>query len=65
MNFPEGHGDGWTLIRMSVHDPVMPINFASRKAGGNKLMATQLYYVIEKYPFLDVTSLKQFITDNK
>lgn len=65
MNFPEGHGDGWTLIRMSVHDPVMPINFASRKAGGNKLMATQLYSILEKYPFLDTTSLKQFISDNK
>ncbi|MDE5789463.1 MAG: phosphomannomutase/phosphoglucomutase, partial [Clostridia bacterium] len=65
MNFPEGHGDGWTLIRMSVHDPVMPINFASRKAGGNKKMASQLYYILEKYPFLDVSSLKQFISEDK
>lgn len=31
-----GLGYGWLLVRMSVHDPVMPINFASDTAGGNK-----------------------------
>lgn len=63
MNFPEGHGDGWTLVRISVHDPVMPINFASMAEGGNKLMATKIYQILEKYPFLDTTALRDFIKD--
>ncbi len=27
-------GDGWLLLRMSVHDPVMPLNIESNKKGG-------------------------------
>ena len=61
INFPEDMGDGWALVRMSVHDPVMPINFASMQRGGNKKMARQIFYMLDKYPFLDVTALKNFI----
>lgn len=61
INFPEDFGDGWTLVRQSVHDPVLPINFASRKVGGNNTMARYIYYILAKYPFLDVTGLKQYI----
>lgn len=61
LNFKEGCGDGWTLIRISVHDPVMPINFASRVKGGTRVMAEKLYQTLAKYPFLDATPLKTFI----
>ncbi|MDE7380106.1 MAG: phosphomannomutase/phosphoglucomutase, partial [Clostridia bacterium] len=63
VNYPEGLGDGWTLLRVSVHDPVLPINFASMKEGGNKIMAKNLYHLLDKYPFLDVSSLKKFIEE--
>lgn len=65
LNFAEGSGDGWALVRISVHDPVMPINFASMKKGGNKKMARQLYFMLDKYPFLDVTPLKKFYNGEK
>lgn len=61
INFPAGAGGGWALLRLSVHDPVMPINFASMEAGGNKIMARNLFYFLDKYPFLDVSALKEFI----
>ena len=63
ISFGENDGDGWALARVSVHDPVMPLNFASKQEGGVKKMAKQLYYVLDKYPFLDVSALKQFISE--
>ncbi|MDE7086935.1 MAG: phosphomannomutase/phosphoglucomutase, partial [Clostridia bacterium] len=63
INFSEGVGNGWALIRASVHDPVLPLNFASNEYGGIKLMAKYLYAILEKYPFIDSTNLKNFINN--
>ena len=30
------HGDGWFLLRLSVHDPIMPLNVESNIEGGAK-----------------------------
>jgi phosphomannomutase len=43
VNFPKDEGDGWFLLRLSVHDPVMPLNIESGSPGGcacikNKLL---------------------------
>ncbi len=64
LNFPKDCGDGWTLVRMSVHDPVMPINFESNSAGGNKIMAERLYAVLKNYAFLNTENLKKFTDKN-
>lgn len=61
INFPKGKGDGWTLVRMSVHDPVIPINFESNSAGGNAVIAAKLYEMLVGYDFLDTQNLKKFI----
>ena len=61
VNFDEQSGNGWTLIRMSVHDPVMPINFESAVEGGNAKMAKYLLGILRKFPFLDVSALEKFI----
>lgn len=34
--------DGWFLLRLSVHDPVMPLNFESDSVGGVEIMRTAL-----------------------
>lgn len=44
VSFGENDGDGWFLLRLSVHDPIMPLNVESNKSGGidiilDKLMA--------------------------
>jgi len=61
LSYPDGFGAGWTLIRQSVHEKVLPINFASREVGGTRLMARELCILLEKFPFLDVTPLKNYI----
>lgn len=53
--------NGWFLIRMSLHDPVMPINFESNTAGGNKLCAQKLLQLLSPYTFLDTDNLSKFI----
>ena len=61
VNFNKDNGDGWFLVRMSVHDPIMPINFESNSLGGNKTIAAKLYEILKGYAFLDTTKLKNFI----
>ena len=34
VNFDKDHGEGWVLMRLSVHDPVLPINIESDQVGG-------------------------------
>ena len=46
---------------MSVHDPVMPINFESTVKGGNKIMAQTLLKMLKGYSFLDTKALSDFI----
>lgn len=60
INFAKGEGDGWLLLRQSVHDPVIPVNFESNTAGGNKLMAEKLLKLLENYEFLNLENLKKF-----
>lgn len=34
VSFGKGEGDGWFLLRKSLHDPVLPLNIASNEKGG-------------------------------
>lgn len=34
--------DGWWLLRMSLHDPVMPLNIESNVAGGVAVIESKL-----------------------
>ena len=36
------HGDGWFLLRLSVHDPIMPLNVESDSPGGVKQILKEL-----------------------
>ena len=53
--------DGWFLIRMSLHDPVMPINFESNCEGGNKISAQKLLNMLSDFSFLNTDNLYKFI----
>ena len=37
--FSKKNGDGWFMLRLSVHDPIMPMNIESDSAGGVKIIA--------------------------
>ena len=36
------HGNGWFLLRLSLHDPLMPLNIESAEVGGTKKIAAEL-----------------------
>lgn len=45
VSFPKEQGDGWFLLRLSVHDPIMPLNIESNHAGG----AEEIYAHIDRF----------------
>lgn len=53
--------NGWFLLRLSVHDPVLPLNIESDVKGGVYQMAKGLYQVLKDEKDIDLTSLVQFI----
>ena len=50
---------GWFLVRMSVHDPIMPINIESDETGGAKKIAAILYSYLSAFDGLDTLNLKK------
>lgn len=59
LRFDGGHGCGWLLVRQSVHDPVIPINFESDITGGVSLMAKTLHTMLLKFEFLNIEKLTE------
>ena len=43
------NGDGWFLLRLSLHDPVLPLNIESNTAGGIKVIAEKLEPFLSKF----------------
>ena len=56
----EGFDNGWFLLRLSVHDPVLPLNIESDVKGGAKLMAAALLDVLSGVDGVDLSKLKQY-----
>ncbi len=61
VSFPVGQGDGWFLLRLSVHDPIMPLNIESNSVGGVKIIAKTLYDFLLSVQGLDLSPLKNFL----
>ena len=63
LSFDKENGDGWLLLRLSVHDPVMPLNIESNITGGSRIIAGKLYKFFEKEAFfsIDISPLKEFL----
>jgi phosphomannomutase len=47
---------GWFLVRLSLHDPVIPINIESNVKGGVAEIASKLYGILKTYENLDVSA---------
>jgi phosphomannomutase len=54
MNFDKAHGDGWVLVRMSLHEPILPVNAESNSKGGCKLLVREIYNFLKTYEFLNL-----------
>lgn len=55
------HGDGWMLLRLSVHDPVMPFNIESNSEGGCKIIASSFFDFISDFKDLDITPIIEYL----
>ena len=60
VNLDKQHGNGWFLLRLSLHEPLMPLNIESDDEGGVKTIAHELSGFISKYDLLDSKALKDF-----
>ena len=60
VNLDKQHGNGWFLLRLSLHEPLMPLNIESDDEGGVKTIARELSGFISKYDLLDSKALKDF-----
>ena len=60
VNLDEDHGNGWFLLRLSLHDPLLPLNIESNSPGGAKKIASELASFIRGYDSLDAQKLLDF-----
>ena len=56
--FDETCGNGWLLIRMSLHDPLMPLNIESNEAGGLEKIKAAIASLLAPFDKLDSGKLK-------
>ncbi|MEM9089061.1 MAG: phosphomannomutase/phosphoglucomutase [Cyanobacteria bacterium P01_F01_bin.53] len=49
--------DGWFLLRLSLHDPVLPLNIESNVAGGNTQIKRRLIAFFKTVEQLDISAL--------
>ncbi len=61
VNLDKEHGNGWFLLRLSLHDPLLPLNIESNSVGGAKRIATELAGFIAGYNKLDAEKLVAFV----
>ncbi|MCW3806850.1 phosphoglucomutase [Plebeiibacterium marinum] len=46
--------DGWFLVRLSLHDPVIPVNIESNTKGGVGIIASKLKDILTQFKDLDL-----------
>ena len=61
VNLDADHGDGWFLLRLSLHDPLLPLNIESNRCGGAKMIAKELAGFLTQFPELAAEKLMAYI----
>ena len=61
VNLDGDHGNGWFLLRLSLHDPLLPLNIESNSVGGVKKIAAELAGFLTEYKLLDTAALAAFV----
>lgn len=54
VSFDKQNGDGWFLLRLSVHDPIMPLNIESNQEGGVEIIYSHLTDFFKTTEGLDI-----------
>lgn len=53
----KNNGDGWFLLRLSLHEPVLALNIESDGKGGTQIIIDKLIEFLDKYNELDISEL--------
>ena len=62
VNCAKDLGDGWFLLRKSLHEPILPLNLESDSEGGVKTMANELFPVLSQVGGVDLSPLKDIVS---
>ncbi len=60
VNLDKEYGNGWFLLRLSLHDPLLPLNIESDDVGGAKKIAAELSVFIKNYDKLSADKFIEF-----
>lgn len=60
VNLDDAHGNGWFLLRLSLHDPLLPLNIESDSVGGAAIIAAELAQFLANFGKLDTSSLLSY-----
>ena len=64
INFDRARGNGWALVRMSLHEPIVPVNIESDERGGAKMIARSLETLLSPYRAdIDLSALERFLNE--
>ena len=61
VNFKEPDMDGWFVLRLSVHDPVLPLNVESNVAGGVAKIVQRIYEALKDFDALELSAFNSYI----
>ena len=61
VNLDEAHGNGWFLLRLSLHDPLLPLNIESNSVGGAKIIAKELSAFLAEYGQLQKEKFESYV----
>ncbi len=60
INLDDKHGNGWLLLRLSLHDPLLPLNIESNSQGGAKKIAAELAAFLADFDKLATDAIMNF-----
>jgi phosphomannomutase len=61
VSFNKENGDGWFLLRLSLHDPIIPLNIESDSTGGALEITRKLYSFLKRYDALDIKAIEDYL----
>ena len=60
----DGLQNGWFLLRLTVHDPVLPLNVESDVPGGVRTMLSKLLSVLDGIEDIDISPIRAYLSKN-
>ena len=57
----DAHGNGWFLLRLSLHDPLLPLNIESDSPGGVRVIAEELFPFLQDQAGINVGPLTSYL----